>query len=361
VGVGILTRAGEAFVDHAIADAARHDQAVELIAAYPDEMGSLVVRNASAHGSSLVVILNIDVTSLDESSDAPHPALLSTPIPMIRWSRYYALTALTTVERLRAARFQRLSASTLVRWSDGLVFEVQPGDSLSRVLYVSGTYEPNMLYVLRRLLRPGDVFLDVGGNAGIVTLAAAQWVGADGHVHVFEPSPREYGRLVDTIARNRLTNVSPHRIALGARRGTAFLKIASSKDGGLNTFGRYFSYADTTLERLEEVDVHPLDDVIAHERTGRIAAIKIDVEGMELHVLRGAREIVARDRPAIILEVFQRALESCGANAEAIEALLMTNGYRVWTIADDGGLHELNRLTDVDEQNVVALPAERKG
>jgi len=355
IGVGILTPSGDAFVDHAIVDAAGHEQSIQLVAGRPDDLGSLVVRNGSADGASNATISHVDVSTFDEPADAPRPALAAVA-PMRGWSRYYDLVGLTPIKRLRATRFQDLPGNTVLHWRDGLSFEVHPGDSLSRVVYVSGTYEPNTLCVLRALLRPGDVFIDVGGNAGIVSLAAAQWVGSTGHVHAFEPSGREYRRLVDTIARNHLSKVTAHRAALGARRGTAVLKVASSQDGGLNTLGRRFPYDHVALETLEDVEVRTLDEVVATEQVGPISAIKIDVEGMELHVLRGASEIIARDRPALVVEVFGRALEACGASPRALEEVLIAKGYVLWAIGDDGGLRRLRTLMEVDGQNIVALP-----
>ena len=91
------------------------------------------------------------------------PSALTTPIPVPGWSRYYGSVGLTAIERFRLMRFERMTDGMLLRWSDGLVFQVQP-DQLSWALYVSGTYEPNTLCVLRRLLGPGDQFIDIGAS-----------------------------------------------------------------------------------------------------------------------------------------------------------------------------------------------------
>jgi len=86
-----------------------------------------------------------------------------------------------------------------------------------------------------------------------------------------------------------------------------------------------------------------------------VSAIKIDVEGMEFHVLRGARKTIARDQPALVIEVNGRALEACGAGVDALQELLVSSGYTLWAIREDGRLRRLHALSEADEQNVVAF------
>ena len=141
------------------------------------------------------------------------------------------------------------------------------------------------------------------------------WVGPTGRVHAFEPSTREYGRLLDTTTRNRLDQVSVYQVALGARREIGALRVASEPHAGLNTFGRRFSYNGISLETTEHVTVRTLDERAAEGAIGRVAAIKIDVEGMELDVLQGAQGLLARDHPALVVEVIDRPVDIAFAHA----------------------------------------------
>ena len=122
-------------------------------------------------------------------------AALSLPHPESRWNRCYGSEGLREDEAQRAARFDRLQRPFVLRWSDRLVIRIVPREQISRALYVSGTYEPNALVVLRSLLREGDIFVDVGANVGVFSLVASGWVGPAGHVIAFEPSSREFSRL----------------------------------------------------------------------------------------------------------------------------------------------------------------------
>jgi FkbM family methyltransferase len=354
-GVGILEPAGAAFAHEEIVSAASHPACVHLVVPCAEDFGALVVRNASPNGASRAIVMDISFVPLDDPHASSFPPMLSSPSPVPGWARYYSAEGLTPVERLRAARFDRLDSASLVRWADGLEFQVHPDDQLSRVVFVSGTYEPNTLAVLRTFVGRGDTFIDVGGNAGIVSLAAASWVGPEGRVHAFEPSTREYTRLLDTVARNRLHQVAAHHVALGARREIGALHVASPPHAGLNTFGRRFSYGDISAQGTEDVAVRTLDDVAAEGTFGKVAAIKIDVEGMELDVLQGARALLARDHPALVIEVNDRALEACGASVAALEDLLIASGYTLWEISEDARLARLASLRESASENIAAV------
>jgi FkbM family methyltransferase len=256
-------------------------------------------------------------------------------------------------------RFEQLAAPETMEWSDGLRFRIAPGDQLSRAMYVSGTYEPNTLRVLRALLNPGDIFFDVGANAGVISLAAARWVGPQGRVFGFEPSQREFARLTEHLALNAAANVTAVRAAVGARVGQMMLRVADASHGGLNTLGDRFAYDDVDTARTEMVDVVTLDDFVARERIGRVAAIKMDIEGAEGAALSGGVSLLRSHRPALVVEVCARALEANASSASLIEGLLHDAGYVCFAIDDTTGtLFPLTDLAGIDEQNIVALPAE---
>ena len=296
---------------------------------------------------------------LFESGDAI-AAALSLPHPESRWNRCYGSEGLREDEARRAARFDGLQRPFVLRWSDGLAFRIVPREQISRALYVSGTYEPNTLVVLRSLLREGDIFVDVGANVGVFSLVASRWVGPAGHVIAFEPSSREFSRLGDTVALNGLQNVQAVRMACGAEPGTATLRVAVDTYAGLNTLGRGFAYDGIETAQLEAVSVTTLDAFVTCHGLDRIAVMKIDVEGAERDVLLGAREVLARDRPALIVEVLAPALESTGTSVAELEALLRRYEYRLHAIADDtAALTAVEHLEDHSGENIVALPMER--
>jgi FkbM family methyltransferase len=149
-----------------------------------------------------------------------------------------------------------------------------------------------------RHIDPGSTVVDVGANMGFVTTMLASLVGPDGMVLSFEPSQLTYSKLLKTIAVNNLTQVVPYNVGIGATRETLEL-VSVSKSSGNNTLVPSASGKST---QQETVDIVALSDVQElYDR--RVALLKIDTEGYELQVLKGAEEIINRDMPVIYTEL----------------------------------------------------------
>jgi FkbM family methyltransferase len=358
VGVGCLDVSERAFLDEQSVDRGDVASDIYLLASTAEETGTLILRNASAEGPSEAQLLDIACFEMDVSaaSDEPRVPPLSEPYVVHRWSRFYGNQNFTIAERLRARAFDALAGTGLMTWSDGMSFRVVEGDQLSRALFVSGTYEPNTLRVLRALLRDGDVFIDVGANAGVVSMAASRWV-ETGRIFSIEPSTREFERLVDNVTRNQLTNVTPVHLAIGARAGTLQLHIAGNAHGGLNTVGGRFPYDGVELLRTESVPALSLDEFVRDHNIDKLAVVKLDIEGSEGQALSGSRHVLDTLRPALVLEVFSRSLEAQGWTRAQLAELLLAAKYAMFSIDDETGrlIAELD-LEDLDERNVVAVP-----
>ncbi|MCK9988202.1 MAG: hypothetical protein AzoDbin1_04674 [Azoarcus sp.] len=165
--------------------------------------------------------------------------------------------------------------------------------TLSLLLY--GEYSPREAALLSSWLRPGDTAVDVGANLGTLTLAMARAVGNTGRVIAFEPQTSVHACLQQTLADSGIGHVELHRRAVGATAGHAFvprLDLARPANfGGV-------SIADADEGDGEEVELARLDDLDLPS----CRLLKIDVEGRELDVLRGASGLIARCRPVILVE-----------------------------------------------------------
>ena len=110
---------------------------------------------------------------------------------------------------------------------------------------------------------------------------------------------------------------------------------------------------------MEPVDIVALDDYAAGHHLPRIAVMKIDVEGFEVAVIEGAARVLERDRPALVIEVFARALQTVGTSVPRLELALAAHDYLFFAIEDDGSLEEIASLVERDGDNVVVVPRER--
>lgn len=178
-------------------------------------------------------------------------------------------------------------------------------------------------------LSEGDVFIDVGANIGYYSILAARRVGTAGVVLAFEPSQREFARLVQNLALNACGNVVPVSVALGVVPAIAELHIAPTHTG-LNTLHvsstAAHAFGNATTER---VLVPRFDDFVAPLFAARgVRLMKIDVEGAEMDVLLGMQESLRRQLfERIVVEITPRFLERFGHSKEALYALLENCGY----------------------------------
>jgi FkbM family methyltransferase len=323
----------------------------------------VVVRNTRDDGRPSVAEL-ASARCVDLGPSEPAGDSLSAPptlklVPAEGWSRYYGDAGTHPLpERVRAARYGRLDRVKWMPWLADLKVCIYPNDELSRALYISGLYEPFTLLVLQRTLAPGATFIDLGANAGLFSMFASRQIGAGGHVFAFEPSAREYGRLLDHVRLNALSNVTPVPLAVGDKEGAAPLRVASFPNAGHNTMSPSFAYPDVRTEEVEWVTVETLDHFVRSRRVARVDVIKMDIEGSEYAALSGGTEVLARFRPVLILELEPRVLEGRRATVEDVLALLAAARYVIHRIGPEAELIRLAPGEVPPEGNVVALPYE---
>lgn len=165
-----------------------------------------------------------------------------------------------------------------------------------RLLYLEGERFVGERDLVRDLLRPADIVVDVGANIGYYSLLAAGIVGPGGRIIAFEPEPDNLVELRMNVERNGLGMAEIRPVAVGACAGTvSFLR-------GIN--GGVTGHAGEGGAPTVRVPMVALDDVLE----GHVDAIKIDVEGYEGEVLEGARRIIERCKPRLFVEIHPRML-----------------------------------------------------
>jgi FkbM family methyltransferase len=207
---------------------------------------------------------------------------------------------------------------------------VDMADFTRRDHYFTGRYyDKQNQCVIRKLLRKGDTFVDIGANFGIHTLLAAGIVGSEGQVHAFEPQ-RNLAELIQAQAvLNGLPNVTVHPVGVGdesaelalcnplsAHTGTATLR-AVVKDG---------------LE-LGRVQVVRADDRLTDISSTARVFIKIDVEGFEYKALQGLQRLLSLEKVAVLVEITNDWLSEMGTSAIDLYQMLESYGFEAYQIA----------------------------
>lgn len=260
----------------------------------------------------------------------------------------------------RAFRDRQIERPVRVRWYDGLAVDLALGNDQSRCLYVSGSFEPNEFWFLGRVLHPGVAFVDVGANEGFYAVFAARRVLPGGTVHAFEPSPRERARLEANVHANGLGNVTVYREGLAEQAGRAILHLADPEHNGQNSLGAFGHPGVNCAEDLE-IDLVTLDQLRETGGIERVDVLKMDVEGAEMRVLRGATKTLQRDKPVLMLEVFDAALRGQGSSAEEVLAYLRSLGFHLYEFDNASGRPVAMRAIAAQSSNIVACHPQGRG
>jgi FkbM family methyltransferase len=212
----------------------------------------------------------------------------------------------------------------------GVEINLHPEDRLSEAICV-GKYEATEQRFVRRFLKPGDVFVDVGANVGLFTLLAAERVKNTGRVFAFEPSPTTFQRLQENVRLNRFQNVRCERVALSDDAETRTLTTSVEGYGAWDSLGAPSAGRRFTTHA---VSCCTWDDFACREDlVGRVTLMKLDVEGWESRVLRGGRNTLARaDSPDLLVEFTDANAQAVGGSCSDIYRSLEGLGYRIYRL-----------------------------
>jgi len=218
------------------------------------------------------------------------------------------------------------------------------------------------LRFLWRLLRPGMVFFDIGAYHGLYALVAAKRIGACGRVVAFEPSSRERRRAKLHLRVNGIRNSVLEAYALGSVKGRVSLYTAvcgaTSYETTMNSLRPPPVTARTREEPVETID---RDQYLTQGGIQQVDLCKVDTEGAELEVFRGAQQLLSRFRPPIICEVLDWVTRPWGYRAHEIVTQLRRYDYEWFDFREDGTLFPHQSREDYpDVKNYLAVPREKR-
>ena len=157
----------------------------------------------------------------------------------------------------------------------------------------SGEYEPHLTAVFERYCRPGMTVVDVGANLGYYSLLASRLVGASGRVVALEPNSENCRLLLSSLRMGGVTNVQLIPVAADTEAGWAYYSTHVGSNGGLIEDQDLLKHPGTVVPTFR------LDDIVE----GPVGFLKMDVEGAEGRVVKGATRLIERDRPIITTEL----------------------------------------------------------
>lgn len=202
------------------------------------------------------------------------------------------------------------------------------------------------------------VFFDIGAHHGLYSLLGSKRVGLQGRVYTFEPVPSVYRKLLLNLRLNHCRNVVAEKLALGCYNGEVDMHVVLGRETGCNSLRLPGSDVATSTSIIRAT-ISTIDDYVEKMKINAIDIIKIDAEGGELDVLRGAECVLTgNSRPFVLCEVEDRRTASWGYSANEIIDWLALRGYK-WFEPSKNGLIPYQRCENYNYDGLVAAPLER--
>jgi len=163
--------------------------------------------------------------------------------------------------------------------------------------HIKNGFEPDMVRLFKILISDSNVTLDIGANIGCTAILFGD---LSKTVHAFEPSPTTFSLLKNNISKSGNQNIILHNIGLGSEPEETTLTFSPS-----NRSGGFVSNRTQACEghKVEKIIIRKLDEIVETLRIQHIDFIKIDVEGFESHVLKGAFQTLSSQHPLVVLEL----------------------------------------------------------
>jgi FkbM family methyltransferase len=180
---------------------------------------------------------------------------------------------------------------------------------------------------IQKYVQPGDTVFDIGGNIGLWSTLLAEAVGPSGRVETFEPVPPNIERLEENIGLSGHQNVHINKIALGSKPGEITMYVP--RDAGRSALAPESDHDARFPAKLVR-----LDDFWIEAGSPRVPFVKMDVEGAEPEVLRGAHQFISTCRPVIITEINAQKLSLMKEQKTAIHEILHTYNYKSFIFND---------------------------
>jgi FkbM family methyltransferase len=231
----------------------------------------------------------------------------------------------------------------------GARLKVNLGDRIERLMW-GGCYEIHIRRCLQALLRPGDVFLDVGAHIGFHTVLGASLVGPLGRVYAFEADPALCERLQENVS------AFPWVRAVGQAvwKHAGKLSFERASDTGESGWGTLTLVRSRGEGQIIDVAATSLDNWMAANSVRELRGIKIDAEGSEYAILKGASCLLDQMRPFLVLEMNDILLRQSGASAAELAAELRRFDYVLFGLAYPY-LERLGALSTPVASDVLAI------
>jgi FkbM family methyltransferase len=213
----------------------------------------------------------------------------------------------------------------------GIVVLADLDDYILRYYFINGLSQDPAFQLIRGLVRPGDVVIDVGAHVGLWVMGVARAAGPTAAVHAFEPLPGNFESLTANVRRNGLEWIQCHPQAVADVPGEAEFKLPRTGNTGVGSLS-----ASAAAGPSVHVRVTTLDAFCQGAALPRVDFLKVDAEGAELRIFRGSRALIESEKgPLITFEVGDTLAAAFGSTAADTKRFLVQAGYGIYRCRHD--------------------------
>ena len=278
--------------------------------------------------------------------------------------------AMKTIHKIAAARaiYRAVRAGrTLLGRTDqaivvrnGVTYDLDLSQGIDFAIFLGNIYERQTKAALRKLVSPGSLVLDIGANIGAHTLNLAQLVGPNGRVMAFEPTDFAFRKLSRNLALNPslAPRVEAYHCFLTATDEAGVPNAIYSSWPLAVEAGLHAKHLGREMQ-TEQAQARSLDSILSEPGGRKVQLVKLDVDGFECDVLRGATALLRDARPIFVMELAPYVLVERGTSLDELLSYFAPNGYIFYDEQTHKPLpslaRELNRMVrDGEGINVVA-------
>jgi FkbM family methyltransferase len=242
----------------------------------------------------------------------------------------------------------------------GITYDLDLSQGIDFAIYFGNIFERSTKAALRKLVKPSSLVLDIGANIGAHTLYLAQLVGPRGRVLAFEPTTFAFNKQTQNLSLNPGI----------AKRVTALQCFLAARDEAETPNVVYSSWPlqDAPVRHAkhlgEEMPTHAararsLDSLLADYGGAPVQLVKLDVDGYECDILRGATSLLRHSRPVFVMELAPYVLSERGSSLEELLSFFLSNNYQFFNESTDqllpsSAAHLQSMIDDGASMNVIA-------
>jgi FkbM family methyltransferase len=214
---------------------------------------------------------------------------------------------------------------------DGITYDLDLSQGIDFAIFLGNIYERETKSALRKLVSPGSLVLDIGANIGAHTLHIAHLVGPSGRVMAFEPTDYAFRKLGRNLALNPslASRVKAYHCFLTVDDGAQVPNAIYSSWPLAKEAGLHAKHLGREM-RTESAQARSLDSILSEHADRKVQLVKLDVDGFECDVLRGATTVLRDARPVFIMELAPYVLEERGTSLDELLSYFVPNGYTLY-------------------------------